>query len=63
MADIVAADSISQCQTRGEIFQALKAGMIKKENLGELGKDNLDIFFKLPIYKSLLLNYPEQVWA
>ena len=37
MADIVAADSISQCQARGEIFQALKAGMIKKENLVELG--------------------------
>lgn len=33
MADIVAADSISQCQAREEIFQALKAGMIKKENL------------------------------
>ena len=37
MADIVAADSISQCQARGEIFQALKAGMIKKGNLVELG--------------------------
>lgn len=37
MADIVAADSISQCQARGEISQALKAGMIKKENLVELG--------------------------
>jgi ornithine cyclodeaminase len=37
MADIVAADSISQCQTRGEISQALKAGLIKKENLVELG--------------------------
>ncbi len=37
MADIVAADSISQCQARGEIFQALKAGLIKNENLVELG--------------------------
>ena len=37
MADIVVADSISQCQARGEIFQALKAGLIKKENLVELG--------------------------
>ncbi len=37
MADIVAADSIIQCQTRGEISQALKAGLIKKENLVELG--------------------------
>jgi ornithine cyclodeaminase len=37
MADIVVADSISQCQTRGEISQALKAGLIKNENLVELG--------------------------
>ncbi len=37
MADIVAADSISQCQARGEISQALKAGLIKNENLVELG--------------------------
>jgi len=37
MANIVAADSISQCQARGEIFQALKADMIKNENIVELG--------------------------
>jgi len=37
MADILVADSISQCQARGEIFQALKADLIKKENLVELG--------------------------
>lgn len=37
MANIVAADSISQCQARGEIFQALKAGMIKNENIVKLG--------------------------
>ncbi len=38
MADIVVADSISQCELRGEIFQALKAGSIEKENIVELGK-------------------------
>ena len=37
MADIVVADSISQCQVRGEISQALKAGLIRNENLVELG--------------------------
>ncbi len=37
MADIVVADSISQCQARGEIFHALKTDLIKKENLVELG--------------------------
>jgi ornithine cyclodeaminase len=37
MADIVVADSISQCQARGEIFQALKADLIKKEKIVELG--------------------------
>ncbi|GAH54053.1 unnamed protein product, partial [marine sediment metagenome] len=37
MANIVAADSISQCQARREIFQALKAGMIKNENIVKLG--------------------------
>jgi len=26
-ADIIVADSISQCQSRGEIFQAIKAGV------------------------------------
>lgn len=36
-ADRVVADSISQCQLRGEIFQAIKAGLIKTENLVELG--------------------------
>lgn len=36
-ADIVVADSISQCELRGEIFQALKAGLIKKEEIVELG--------------------------
>jgi len=37
-ADIVIADSISQCLVRGEIHQALKAGVIREENLVELGK-------------------------
>lgn len=36
-ADIVVADSISQCELRGEIFQALKAGLLDKENIVELG--------------------------
>jgi ornithine cyclodeaminase len=36
-ADIVVADSISQCLLRGEIYQALKAGVLKKERIVELG--------------------------
>jgi ornithine cyclodeaminase len=36
-ADIVVADSISQCLLRGEIHQALKAGMVDKERIVELG--------------------------
>jgi ornithine cyclodeaminase len=36
-ADIVVADSIEQCLSRGEIFKALQANLIKKENLIELG--------------------------
>lgn len=36
-ADIVVADSISQCLVRGEIFHAVKNGLIKKENVVELG--------------------------
>lgn len=36
-ADIVVADSISQCLVRGEIFQAIKAGLLDKDNLRELG--------------------------
>lgn len=37
MADIVVADSIQQCQVRGEIFHAIKAGEITKDNIVELG--------------------------
>jgi ornithine cyclodeaminase len=37
-ADVVVADSISQCLQRGEIFQALKAGIITEDQLIELGK-------------------------
>jgi len=37
MADIVVADSISQCQSRGEIYQALKAGVLKEGDPVELG--------------------------
>ena len=36
-ADLVVADSIEQCLLRGEIYQALKANLIQKENLVELG--------------------------
>jgi len=36
-ADIVVADSISQCLSRGEIYQSIKAGLLRKENLVELG--------------------------
>jgi ornithine cyclodeaminase len=36
-ADIVVADSISQCLVRGEIHQALKAGVISQEKILELG--------------------------
>lgn len=37
MADVVVADSIEQCLSRGEISKALQAGLIKKEDLIELG--------------------------
>ncbi|GAG12871.1 unnamed protein product, partial [marine sediment metagenome] len=37
-ADIIVADSIVQCKTRGEIFHALKDGLIKEDRLSELGK-------------------------
>ncbi len=37
MADIVAADSIIQAESRGEIFKALSGGTIKKEKIVELG--------------------------
>jgi len=37
MADIVVADSISQCLVRGEIYHALKAETINKEKVVELG--------------------------
>jgi ornithine cyclodeaminase len=36
-ADVVVADSISQCLLRGEIHQALDAGVLKKEEIVELG--------------------------
>jgi ornithine cyclodeaminase len=36
-ADIVVADSVEQCLTRGEISQAMKAGVLKKEDISELG--------------------------
>lgn len=36
-ADIIVADSIEQCLTRGEIHKALEAGMIKQDKVLELG--------------------------
>ncbi len=36
-ADVVVADSISQCRTRGEISQALKQGVIAEDDILELG--------------------------
>ena len=36
-ADLVVADSISQCLERGEIHQALQAGQITQDELVELG--------------------------
>ena len=41
-ADLVVADSISQCLTRGEICQALKAGRINKDDVVELGNVLVD---------------------
>ena len=41
-ADLVVADSISQCLVRGEIHQAIKAGLLKKEKIVELGKVIID---------------------
>lgn len=36
-ADLVVSDSLPQSETRGEIYQAVKAGMIQRENVVELG--------------------------
>ena len=36
-ADLVVADSIKQCLERGEIFKAMEAGLLKEEDLTELG--------------------------
>ena len=36
-AELVVADSIEQCQSRGEIFRALKAGLLDKHKVVELG--------------------------
>jgi len=37
-SDLVVADSIAQCMERGEIFQAMKAGLLVLENVVELGR-------------------------
>jgi ornithine cyclodeaminase len=36
-ADVVVADSIEQCHSRGEIYQAMKAGLFEADNMVELG--------------------------
>jgi len=41
-ADLVIADSISQCLLRGGIHHALKTGLLKEENIVELGKVIVD---------------------
>jgi ornithine cyclodeaminase len=41
-ADIVVADSIEQCMLRGEIHKALDAGLLKKEDILELGNVIID---------------------
>lgn len=41
-ADIVVADSLSQCKTRGEISKALAAGAVKEADLHELGSYIVD---------------------
>lgn len=37
-ADLVVADSISQCRERGEISKALSAGCLAEEDIVELGQ-------------------------
>jgi ornithine cyclodeaminase len=37
-ADVVVADSIAQCMERGEIFRAMRSGMLEKEKVRELGR-------------------------
>jgi ornithine cyclodeaminase len=41
-ADLVVADSINQCLSRGEICQALKAGKLNKDDVVELGSVIVD---------------------
>lgn len=38
MADVIVADSISQCLVRGEIFHAVKSGVVPEDVLVELGQ-------------------------
>jgi len=37
-ADLVIADSISQCMERGEIFRAIQAGKLERNQVKELGQ-------------------------
>lgn len=39
-ADVVVADSIAQCLERGEIHQAIKAGLLTQDRLVEFGVDS-----------------------
>jgi ornithine cyclodeaminase len=48
IADIVVADSISQCKLRGEIFKALQAGHLQEDNIFELG----DVIMKKDLQRS-----------
>jgi ornithine cyclodeaminase len=41
-ADLVVADSIEQCRVRGEIFQALEAGVLEEGGVAELGNVIVD---------------------
>ncbi len=41
-ADLVVADSIEQCRVRGEIHHALAAGVLREDDVRELGKVIVD---------------------
>jgi ornithine cyclodeaminase len=52
-ADIIVADSISQCLIRGEIHHAVKAGLLKQDDIVELGN--------VIIHKELQRSSEEQI--
>ena len=37
-AEVVVVDSVSQSETRGEVYQAVRSGTIRREKVIELGK-------------------------